>query len=529
MNAYVNYVVEANAALILFLGAYLLILRRETDFKIQRAFLLFGILMSLTFPLLHVQWNGPSIPAISRVMSSYFLHEVVVVAEGNIAASTASTSWVTTINFIQIVYAVGVSFFIIRFFVWLLSLVILVRQSKPTAYGTLTVIESPKSIPAFSFFNCIVIGRADTLSVKEKNDIIRHEIVHAHQFHSFDILLINLLAIFFWFNPLLKIYKKIFVQLHEFEADARAVENRDVNEYCSLLAKVALESAGFKLANHFSKSLTLKRIEMMRTIKKKIRPWKMAVATGIVPVAFFVIACQDQIANEVADIAKSSSMAIDIPAEVQQKYDELSLASPDKKFLLMETDENMKPKLDAMTKKFESLSQSQIGHIELITPPANPSEEPRTFAIIEYTDQADQIGDRAKLDGDVYTFVEETAKPKDGMRAFYEHIARKLRYPAQARRLGIEGLVFVEFVIQTDGSISDVKIKKGIGGGCDQEAMNVIKSSPRWVPGKNKGVAVKQQLVLPISFKLAGSKSKDEAKAPTEALQETVVVGNPEN
>src|SRR5688500_4923340 len=264
MNAYVNYVVEANAALILFLGAYLLILRRETDFKIQRAFLLFGILMSLTFPLLHVQWNGPSIPAISRVMSSYFLDEIVVVAGGNIAASTASTPWVTTINFIQIVYAVGVSFFIIRFFVWLLSLVILVRQSKPTAYGTLTVIESPKSIPAFSFFNCIVIGRADTLSVKEKNDIIRHEIVHAHQFHSFDILLINLLAIFFWFNPLLKIYKKIFVQLHEFEADARAVENRDVNEYCSLLAKVALESAGFKLANHFSKSLTLKRIEMMR-------------------------------------------------------------------------------------------------------------------------------------------------------------------------------------------------------------------------------------------------------------------------
>jgi TonB family protein len=273
---------------------------------------------------------------------------------------------------------------------------------------------------------------------------------------------------------------------------------------------------------------------MMRTIKKKIRPWKMAVAAGIIPVAFFVIACQDQIANEVADIAKSSSMAIDIPAEVQQKYDELSLASPDKKFLLMETDENMKPKLDAMAKKFESLSQSQIGHVELITPSVKPSEDVRTFAIIEYTDQANVVSERSKLDGDVYTFVEETAQPQSGMGGFYEYVGKKIRYPLQARQQGITGMVFVEFVVQTDGSISDVKIKKGIGGGCDEEAVDVVKSSPKWLPGRNNGIAVKQQLVLPISFRLAGITSKDEpkdaaVKTPANAIHEIVVAAYAEN
>src|SRR5688572_14847622 len=339
MNAYLNYVIEANVALILFLGTYLLILRKETDFKIQRAFLLFGILMSLTFPLFHMQWNGPTIPAINKVMSSYFLPKVVVVAQSNVAAG-GNMPGLSIVDIIQIVYVAGLSFFMTQFFVRLRRLVVLIGRSRSTRYGMVTVIESQKSIPAFSFFNHIVIGRANALSINEKQDIIRHELVHTSQYHSFDVLLINLLAIFFWFNPFLKIYKKIFVQLHEFEADAHAIESRDVNEYCSLLAKVALESAGFKLANHFSKSLTVKRIEMMRTIKQKIRPWKMVAAAGIIPIAFLIIACQDQIANEVADLAKSSSMPIDIPAEVQHKYDELALASPDKKFLLMETDEN---------------------------------------------------------------------------------------------------------------------------------------------------------------------------------------------
>lgn len=234
----------------------------------------------------------------------------------------------------------------------------------------------------------------------------------------------------------------------------------------------------------------------MRTIKRKIKPWKKLAIAGVIPIAFFIIACQDQIANEVAEVAKSSTMAIDIPAEVQLKYDELTTANPDKKYLLMEMDENLHPK-----QKFEILDQSRIVQIDLITPTVEPSEDVRTFAIIEYNDQINEISNRSKLDGDVYTMVEETAMPEGGMTAFYEHIGQKLVYPAQARRMGIEGKVFVEFVVQTDGTVSDVKVKKGIGAGCDEAAAIVIKSS-RWIPGKNNGVAVKQQMVLPINFKL---------------------------
>jgi protein TonB len=102
----------------------------------------------------------------------------------------------------------------------------------------------------------------------------------------------------------------------------------------------------------------------------------------------------------------------------------------------------------------------------------------------------------------VFLVVEESAAPIGGMPAFYTFVQKKLKYPAQARRMGIEGKVFVEFVIEKDGSITDVKFIKGIGAGCDEEAVRVVQSAPKWKPGKQRGKPVRQRMVLPIAFKL---------------------------
>jgi len=102
----------------------------------------------------------------------------------------------------------------------------------------------------------------------------------------------------------------------------------------------------------------------------------------------------------------------------------------------------------------------------------------------------------------IFLVVEETAAPPGGMPAFYDFVSKKLKYPAQARRMGIEGKVFVEFVIERDGTITDVKAIKGIGAGCDEEAVRVLQSAPKWKPGKQRGKPVRQRMVLPIAFKL---------------------------
>jgi periplasmic protein TonB len=110
------------------------------------------------------------------------------------------------------------------------------------------------------------------------------------------------------------------------------------------------------------------------------------------------------------------------------------------------------------------------------------------------------------------------------MPEFYKHVMKNLRYPVEARMKGIEGKVFVEFVVNTDGSLEVTGIS-GIGGGCDLEATRVVQTSPKWTPGKNKGVAVRQQLTLPITFALNGYPKADLRKAPENSLQEVVAVG----
>ena len=103
---------------------------------------------------------------------------------------------------------------------------------------------------------------------------------------------------------------------------------------------------------------------------------------------------------------------------------------------------------------------------------------------------------------EIFTIVEDQPAPPGGMSAFYKYVATTLRYPAQARRMGIEGKVFVQFVVDKDGSLTDVQAIKGIGAGCDEEAVRVISKAKKWKPGRQRGRAVKVRMILPITFKL---------------------------
>ena len=103
---------------------------------------------------------------------------------------------------------------------------------------------------------------------------------------------------------------------------------------------------------------------------------------------------------------------------------------------------------------------------------------------------------------EVFLFVEEPATPKGGYNAFYQYIKKTLRYPAQARRMGIEGKVFVQFVVSEDGSLSEVKAIKGIGAGCDEEAVRIVKNAPKWNPPRQRGKPVQQRIIVTIVFQL---------------------------
>lgn len=105
-------------------------------------------------------------------------------------------------------------------------------------------------------------------------------------------------------------------------------------------------------------------------------------------------------------------------------------------------------------------------------------------------------------DSDVFTLVEVAPMYIGGQTAMMQFLSKNLQYPAEAMEKNVQGTVYVSFIVEKDGSISNVVLKRDIGSGCGEEAVRVVKMMPKWTPGKQKGKEVRTQFVLPVTFKL---------------------------
>lgn len=111
----------------------------------------------------------------------------------------------------------------------------------------------------------------------------------------------------------------------------------------------------------------------------------------------------------------------------------------------------------------------------------------------------------------IYNIVEQMPEFPGGVAEMMTYLSGNIKYPEEAKDKGISGRVFIGFVVEKDGSVNQVKVMKGIGGGCDDEAVRVVKAMPKWKPGMQKGKPVRVSYMLPISFKLdEGDKSPEE-------------------
>ena len=122
--------------------------------------------------------------------------------------------------------------------------------------------------------------------------------------------------------------------------------------------------------------------------------------------------------------------------------------------------------------------------------------------IEEYVYEAPEIEEEEIQEAEVFKVVEEMPEFPGGTAKLLEYIQKNMKYPMMARESDIQGKVYVQFVVEPDGSISNVQVLRGIGGGCDEEAMRVIKSLPKWKPGKQRGKPVRVSYQIPVFFKL---------------------------
>ncbi len=509
MKSLLQYLLVCNMGLCLFMLVYWLGLRNENQFAFKRVYLLLALISSFLFPLFPFSIATPVqvIPQVEQMLPAQWLPELIIHEQ-----SPVNTGFVSpVISMVEVIYWAGVAVVLAFLIIRIASLYRFLSTQSVYTWRNCKVIESDLLIPPFSFFHYIFIGQARHYTEHEKEAILQHESTHAKQWHTIDTLLVNIALIVCWFNPVVLIYKKALVQLHEFEADARSVEMMDVEQYCSLLAKVALQSAQFPLANHFHNSLTIKRISMMKTLKRKISTGKALYMLAAIPVFLLAVACHDQVKEKTTE----GIQAEQLPPEAKKQLEELQKTYPTSTFVILKSGNETDVKLEAYSK------QADCGTVSV-----SPQTEDGSFVFIEFNKRYERIKSLPKDESAVFSQVDEMATPLFGMDHFYRNIAYTLKYPLEARQKGIEGKVFIEFVINTDGTATDYKVLRSLDEALDTEALRTLMQlDEKWRPAIHQDKIVRMKMVMPIVFKLDGSEEKADASKVENSLEEVVAVG----
>lgn len=271
-----EYFLKVSSLIVVFYFVYRALLQKLTFYSVNRWFLIVGIIVSFTFPLIVVPVYHEYTPKEVPVSLVDFNN-----TQGSLDTVEVSNSF-NFLDYLPVLYVLGITFFSIRFFLRLLSLVRVMKRNKRHKNEGFVFIETTAKLSPFSFFKWIVYN-PNQFNQTELEQIISHEKVHAKQYHSIDILFIEVCCIMLWFNPLIWLYNKSMKQNLEFLADQYAInqfENRKSYQYTLLKASVSKHQMA--LSNHFYNSLIKKRIAMIQKSKsKKINLLKYAL---VVPV-----------------------------------------------------------------------------------------------------------------------------------------------------------------------------------------------------------------------------------------------------
>jgi TonB family protein len=164
------------------------------------------------------------------------------------------------------------------------------------------------------------------------------------------------------------------------------------------------------------------------------------------------------------------------------------------------------PLIGAMVLSLSNATGYSLSSGELL--PASPVSDLATAIEIPLTDGNSNSGTIPQKDT-LFTVVEELPTFVGGQEALIDYIVKNITYPPDARSKGIQGTVYVSFTVAKTGKVMDAKILRGIGGGCDEEALRIVTGMPDWNPGKDKGKPVNVIFNLPIRFTLSNDTNKD--------------------
>jgi len=434
MNDALMYFLKVNVAIALFYLFFRLAFYNDTFWKTRRFYLVFSILLSAVYPFISfADWLEKQESMQVIVLSYTQLQEITVTPQ--------LTSKLTVENILLAVYALVSTVLLVKMLVQLISILRWKWKGEKQLLQGVEVISINEKITPFSFFNMIFINPA-LHNEQDTTQILTHELTHARQMHSLDVLISELLVVCCWVNPAAWLLKREIRQNLEFLADNSVLESGfDSKSYQYHLLELSYQMPDVKLGNKFNVSPLKKRITMMnqqKTSKAGILKYSL-----IVPLTLALI-----LSSNAQTIVNSAKKAI-------------------------------------TTAKIQAVS----------IPKKTATQQP-------VSTQSNQSADDKTDKQRVYDVIDVMPQFPGGDKMLLQYIGKNLKYPLIAMQKGIQGQVITRFVVNKSGKVENPEIVRGVDPNLDAAAIKVINTLPDFTPGEQNGKKVAVWYTLPITFKL---------------------------
>jgi hypothetical protein len=472
-----HYILQTIAFQIFFLIIYDVFLKRDTFFNWNRAYLLVATLLSIVLPFIKIEQFKGIIPQQFIIMLPEVILGNLTQTESNLVLENGIEQTSGFVIIWELFFILGSTIALVLFAYKLIKIAVLIYNNPKHWKGNVLIIRLLNSSTAFSFFHYIFLG--ERIKAIEQENILKHELIHVQEKHTFDLLFFEVLRILFWFNPLIYMCQNRMSTLHEYIADAKAVKTQNETKYYENLLAQVFETKKVSFINSFFKqSLIKKRIIMLtKTKSKQILKLKYAL---LIPMVFGMIiytSCErESINSETQELSISNQ--IEQLRNAIEANSEISIEDRKAVIGLAAYARNLTVKIKEKFEVIETQNYSNVSEI--------PFHVIENVPIFPGCETLSTNAERRKcMSEKINTLVMENFNTKLG------------------KELGLNGRqrINVIFKIDKNGNITDIR-SRAPHPDLETEAIRVISLLPKMIPGKQNDENVIVPYSLPIIFQV---------------------------
>ncbi|MET6995806.1 M56 family metallopeptidase [Chitinophaga defluvii] len=545
MNPFTYYLAKMLLCSGIFYIYYYIVLRNNRFHQWNRYYILMTTLLSLLIPLLQIPLSFSAQPETPAVLT-YTAHIITLREHLLPAPHPVNYTLLFTIG-----YCLIATLLLLRIGYSCLKIYRLIKAQPVQAIPPYLFVQNQAVTAPFSFFSYIFWGAHTNLESREGRQILRHELVHIHEKHSIDKMIMEVITAICWINPFFHLFKRELAIIHEFIADKKAAAQSDVANYAQTILQMALQSSQLAITNSFFHPPIKRRILMLTQLRQPKFSYLRRLL--VLPLAAFIFCSLAFVTGNTGQAADlSGPIAVNdtvpttkttpvptvptTPVDQTDKEEVFTFVEHPPQFpggekaLIKYLGDHIKYPKAAVDNKIEATifvqflvdKEGNIKRVKTVGAPKGYGLEEESMRVVNAMPKwvpgvqnkrkvavqfnlpiRYSLQSKAPAGSEPVSFIEQPPQFPGGEAALMQYLSKNIKYPAEAEKRKAEGTVFVQMIVTETGELTAIKVLgKSPDGALADEAVRVVKAMPKWKPGKQDGKLVAVRYNLPIRFTL---------------------------